>query len=88
MKTTFAAKFGKDLRAIKDEKVLAKTKELILKCQSAQNVFELDDIKKMHGFDQFYRVRLGDYRIGLKVVDDTVVFIRFLHRKDMYRFFP
>ncbi|MEM9215017.1 MAG: type II toxin-antitoxin system RelE/ParE family toxin [Cyanobacteria bacterium P01_F01_bin.150] len=35
----------------------------------------------------FYRIRIGDYRIGIIVTGDVVSFIRVLHRKDMYRSF-
>jgi mRNA interferase RelE/StbE len=36
----------------------------------------------------YYRIRLGDYRVGLKIENNTVCFVRFLHRKDIYRYFP
>jgi len=36
----------------------------------------------------YYRIRLGDYRIGLVVNEQTVVFVRFLHRREIYRYFP
>jgi len=45
-------------------------------------------VKKMQGYDTFYRLRLGDYRIGIEVVDDRVIFVRILPRKDIYRYFP
>ena len=35
-----------------------------------------------------YRIRLGDYRIGIEIQKDTIIFTRFLHRKDIYKFFP
>ncbi|NPA92437.1 MAG: type II toxin-antitoxin system RelE/ParE family toxin, partial [Chloroflexi bacterium] len=39
-------------------------------------------------YTSFYRIRLGDYRLGLEIEGDTVVFVRFLHRRDIYRYFP
>ncbi|MGH2412635.1 MAG: type II toxin-antitoxin system RelE family toxin, partial [Microcystaceae cyanobacterium] len=35
-----------------------------------------------------YRIRLGDYRIGLFIEGKTVTFARVLHRKEIYRYFP
>jgi mRNA interferase RelE/StbE len=42
----------------------------------------------MQGYDNFYRIRLGEYRIGIELVDDEIIFTRFLHRKDVYKYFP
>ncbi|MBP1468695.1 type II toxin-antitoxin system RelE/ParE family toxin [Candidatus Chloroploca sp. M-50] len=38
--------------------------------------------------DPYYRIRIGDYRLGLFVEDDTITVVRFLHRRDIYRYFP
>ena len=59
--------------------------ELIERVQSLQ---EIGDIKKLKGGDRYYRIRVGDYRMGLILDNDTVVFVRFLHRKDLYKYFP
>ncbi len=42
----------------------------------------------MSGADGFFRLRVGDYRIGLAVDGDTVDVVRVLHRRDIYRAFP
>ena len=44
--------------------------------------------RKVKGEKKFYRIRVGDYRLGVKIEGETVTFIRFLHRKDIYRYFP
>jgi mRNA interferase RelE/StbE len=49
---------------------------------------EVENLKKLRGGDRYYRIRIGDYRIGLAVEESTVIFVRFLHRKDVYRYFP
>jgi len=84
----FEAKFAKDLRAIKNAKHLDKIKDIINACKAARDLSELSQIKKLQGYDSFYRIRLGDYRIGIEVVEDEIIFIRFLHRKDIYKYFP
>jgi mRNA interferase RelE/StbE len=42
----------------------------------------------MRGSREYFRIRIGDFRLGLKLEGDTLVFIRFLNRKDIYRYFP
>ena len=61
---------------------------MILTCQQAESVGKVNNLKKMQGYDSFYRVRLGDYRVGIEVLENEVIFVRFLYRKDIYKFFP
>ena len=52
---------------------------------------ELDlipNVKVMKGHPNYFRVRIGDYRLGLKRIDGGVRIIRFLSRGDIYRKFP
>ena len=88
MKVSFEAKFAKDLRNIKDGKLLIKLKELIVECKDAKSLAEIKNVKKLQGYDAFYRVRLGDYRVGLEILGNELVFARCLHRKDIYKYFP
>jgi mRNA interferase RelE/StbE len=43
--------------------------------------------KKMQGYDQRFRLRVGDYRIIFELIDRqlVVLVIRIGHRKDVYR---
>jgi hypothetical protein len=43
----------------------------------------------MQGFKTFYRIRIGDYRMGVELEDtSTLRFIVVLHHKDIYKKFP
>jgi mRNA interferase RelE/StbE len=42
----------------------------------------------MSGAANHFRVRIGDYRLGLREQDSKVYLVRFLHRKEIYRYFP
>jgi len=88
VKVEFKSSFVKDLKKIKEKQLQGQIRELIEKVESSANITELDNTKKLSGSDVYYRIRLGDYRIGLKIENNTVYFIRFLHRKDIYRYFP
>jgi len=46
------------------------------------------DISSIKGFKDYYRVRIGDYRIGFKKEGQSVIFMRVKHRKDIYKIFP
>jgi mRNA interferase RelE/StbE len=94
MKVHFESSFEKDLRKIRDQKIRVKLKALILAVKQAVELSDLPNLLKLKGYETYYRIRVGDYRIGLEVLyqedpdDIEIVFVRVLHRKDIYRHFP
>jgi mRNA interferase RelE/StbE len=47
------------------------------------------DIRKIQGHDGYYRIRMGDYRIGCEIkAENVITFYRVKNRKDIYRVFP
>lgn len=88
MKVGFRESFLKDLRAVKNKTILARVKETIELVESTDSLLQIAHLKKIRGSRGYFRVRIGDYRIGLKLDGDTIVFVRFLNRKEIYRFFP
>ncbi len=88
MKVKFKSSFEKDLRNIKVKQVLSKLREVIIECKTANSLIEIRNIKKIRGYKTFYRLRIGNYRLGLELVEDELIFTRLLHRKEIYRFFP
>ena len=62
--------------------------EAIDQVESAASINDMSNLKKMQGFDTYYRIRVGDYRIGIEIYEGQVIFVCFLHRKDIYRYFP
>jgi len=90
MKVEFKRSFKEDLKKIKDKKILQKVKELINEIEKVRNLSNIQNIniKKIKGYEDFYRIRIGNYRIGIKIEGDKVIFVRILHRKDIYKYFP
>lgn len=88
MKTQFRASFAKDLRAIKDKRLLKQIAGVIEHLEQAQALQDIANLKKLKGAGNCFRIRLGEYRVGLAVWGDTVTLVRCLHRKDLYRYFP
>ena len=88
MKTLYSKKFLKDLSKIpKKERTSIEdfVFETIVKHKSLS---EIRKVEKLKGYQGFYKVRFGNYRIGLKLEGETTIIERVLHRKDIYRYFP
>jgi mRNA interferase RelE/StbE len=49
---------------------------------------EIPNLKKMKGEDTAYRIRVGNYRIGIFITPTAITFSRVLHRREIYRYFP
>lgn len=88
MKIKYEASFEKDLRGIHDKKLMEKIKAIIDAAKQASHPSFLTNTKKLKSYDGYYRIRIGEYRIGIEFVEDELIFTRILHRKDIYRYFP
>lgn len=88
MKTAFKKSFLKEVKKITDKKLKNSIADVIEQVEAAENLSQLKYLKKLKGFDIYYRIRIGNYRIGLQIKDNLAYFIAFDHRKDMYRNFP
>lgn len=88
MKVDFKKSFNRDLKKIKDKGLLREVKEAIEAVEKALNLQMVSNLKQLKGAGGYFRIQIGDYRIGLKLEGDTFIFVRFLHRKEIYRYFP
>ena len=88
MRVSFEASFARDLKGIKDKTLLKRVEQVIAEVKAATALSEVKHLSKMRGYATLYRLRLGDYRIGIEVVENEIIFVRILHRKDIYRYFP
>lgn len=88
MDILFEQSFKKDLKKIKNKKLLDQINSLIQETIGASNILEINGIKKLKGYDSYYRIRMGNYRIGVDLTGNALIFVRILHRKDIYKFFP
>ncbi len=88
MKVIYKNSFLKDVRKIKERALAMRVKEVLEAIEQAETLQEIVNLKQLKGSTGYYRIRVGDYRIGLRVDGETVTLIRFLHRKEVYRYFP
>ena len=80
--------FERDIRKIKNKATRIKVAIVIENIRVANSITEIPNLKKITGFTNYYRIRLGEFRFGVIIQRKTFKFIRFLHRKDIYRYFP
>jgi mRNA interferase RelE/StbE len=80
--------FRKDTRKISNKNILQKVARVITETQKARELSEIKHLKKLKGSGKEYRIKVGDYRLGIIIEDETVEFVRCLHRKDIYKYFP
>ena len=88
MKFEIKKSFLKDLKKLNDNRLAEEIKNLFDIIEKAENLQEIPNVKKLKGFEEFYRIRIGKYRVGIRYNNNEVTFIRILLRKDIYKFFP
>ena len=88
MEVEFTASFLRDLKAIKVKDYLNKVKSLIVELENANKLSDIKNVKYIVNSKIYYRIRLQDYRIGLKYDNNKVTLIRCLERKNIYKKFP
>ncbi len=88
MKIEYDKSFYRDIKKIKDKQLSSKLKNVIKELKSIKNINELRNVKKMRGTDYLYRLKVNNYRLGFELNENTVILLKFLHRKDIYKYFP
>lgn len=88
MEVIFLKKFSKDLDKIKKPKDLKSIVSIIELVKSTELFEDIPGVKKLTGYEDAFRIRLGNYRIGVFVEGNVVQFARVAHRKDIYKVFP
>ncbi|MCX6257052.1 MAG: type II toxin-antitoxin system RelE/ParE family toxin [Bacteroidia bacterium] len=88
MKTEFLKHFYKDLDSITLVSVRNNVADIILNVEKASGISDIRNIKKLSGHRFAYRIKSGDYRIGVFIENNIVEFVRLAHRKDIYKVFP
>ena len=90
MNTDFRNSFGRDLKKIVNKTLKAEIKQSVLSVENAISIGDIPELKKLKGYKNgiYYRIAVGDYRIGVTIEHDMVTFYAVMHRKDIYKFFP
>ena len=87
MTVHFRKSFVKDLEAL-DSSHRIRVERAIQEIKSAVTLHDLQHFRKLQGRSDFFRSRVGEYRLGIALISDEVILVRCLRRKDFYRYFP
>ena len=90
MRLDIRPSFNRDLRRIHDRNARQRLTRKIEEIKAASSLTQVTNTLKMEGYDNdnHYRIRIGDYRLGIAVDGDVVILQRFGHRRNFYRGFP
>ena len=88
MEIEYRASFSRDLRRVRNDEMRRRVLRFIGELESASTLTEISSVRRLAGEGRYYRARIGDYRLGIAVEDNIAILVRFLHRSDIYRFFP
>ena len=88
MKAIFLKQFYKDLDKLKDQNLKDKIAGIIINVEQASSLSDIKNLKKLKGYKVVYRIKTGDYRIGVYIEKNVVEFARIVHRKEIYNKFP
>jgi mRNA interferase RelE/StbE len=85
----YTKRFLKELAALPVE-IQSRVEPIVFQELESENPFELGYLEKLKGYTDKYKIRVGNYRIGITVDQETKILIcqRIAHRKDIYRIFP
>jgi len=85
----FEDSFENGLSKIKDPALAKRVVNAIEKFKSTNTLRDISGIKAMQGYTGFYRLRMGDYRIGFSLeADGSIILLKFGHRGEFYKYFP
>jgi mRNA interferase RelE/StbE len=88
-KVEYTKRFLKELANLPSD-TQSRIEKLVFEELTAGNPFEVGYIEKMKGYPDKYKIRVGDYRIGLTIIKSSQMVIcdRVAHRREIYRTFP
>ena len=88
MQIEIKKKFLKELSKLPIE-YADKIEEFVFdKLPTYDNLSKIGKVEKMTGYKNYFKIRFGDYRIGIKKENQTIIVEIVKHRKEIYKYFP
>jgi mRNA-degrading endonuclease RelE of RelBE toxin-antitoxin system len=89
MNVNYLPSFIKELKDLRSTPYFKSINTLVFEeIPKFSGLTDIKNIKKLQGYENAYRIKVGDYRIGVIFQDGTITFCRLMHRKEIYRYFP
>jgi mRNA interferase RelE/StbE len=88
-KIEYTKRFLKELSKLPQD-IQTRAERIVFEELLSANPFELGYIEQMTGYADKYKIRTGNYRIGITVdkQNNLIICQRIAHRKDIYKIFP
>ena len=87
MNVEYSKDFEKSVKKLSG-KMLDAIRRVITEFKTAENIKDITDCKKLVGYRNVYRIRIGDYRafftFHIEIVNDTVIFRYLVSRGEAY----
>ena len=80
--------FRRDARQLGSAQIRRRLDRVIQELIEATDITEVNVVRRLRAEGQHYRIRIGDYRLGITMDGETAVLRRFLPRGEIYRYFP
>lgn len=89
MKVLYTKIFLKDLARVQPPKRRLQIEVFVFETLPTYHALsEIGNAEKMIGSSNYYKIRFGDYRIGIFKKGENIELLRVLNRKEIYKFFP
>ena len=88
MQIEITHKFQKQVEGCNDRRQRSKVLSIIETVITSDNMNGFPNLKKLKGHKNSYRIRTGDFRIGIVIDGNMVIFAAFDNRSDIYKNFP
>jgi mRNA interferase RelE/StbE len=88
-KTEYTKRFLKELSKLPQD-IQTRAEQIVFKELLTSNPFEMGYVEQMTGYADKYKIRIGNYRIGITIdkQNNLIICQRIAHRKDIYKIFP
>lgn len=84
----YSKQFLKELALIPSRSRISIEKFVFEELPRLNNTNESKKIESLKGYRNFFKIRFGNYRVGLQKEGGIIVVKRVLHRKEIYKYFP
>jgi len=88
MRVVSTDSFNRDIARIREKELALKVESAIRKIELAEALNKISGLKKLSGSKNAFRIRVGDYRIGFYIINETIQLTILAHRKEIYKRFP
>lgn len=88
MKIWVQKRFIRDVARIRSNELIDELLFLLDISEKAKKPEDIMGFKKLRGYKTFGRIKLHDFRIGIAIEKETIIFVCVLHRSIIYKQFP